>query len=165
MDLPIFHGRHPCNTQIQMKRMCYWVVRKSITQIWEQQKGGIVWRPRELDTLQLKKTRKLDGTQANPPFGNTNGSTGENTANTDNTTQYRNTEKDNGRVFRGVLNNAETNLLPRFVTHELIAGGFKHHSFKFMSCTDFCYWSTLQSQKEALYPSLRWFLRAFSEIC
>lgn len=37
MDLPIFHGQHSSNTQIQMKIMYYWAAWHSITQIWEQQ--------------------------------------------------------------------------------------------------------------------------------
>lgn len=32
MNLPIFHGQHSNNTQIQMKRMCYLEMWQSITQ-------------------------------------------------------------------------------------------------------------------------------------
>jgi len=41
MDLPICHGQHSSNKQIQMKRICYWDVWQSITQIWEQQWGNM----------------------------------------------------------------------------------------------------------------------------
>lgn len=50
MDLPIFHGRHSSNTQIQMKRVYYWAVWHSMTPIWEQhlkRRGKKIWSRHE----------------------------------------------------------------------------------------------------------------------
>lgn len=54
MDLPIFHGRHSSNTQIQTERVYYWAVWHSMTPIWEQH---LKRRKKELD-LAVKRRRE-----------------------------------------------------------------------------------------------------------